>query len=109
MRVQATPENAATLDYSWARGPSPGCLSKSLAKLPFQGPQSYHACAVKFMLQQRICTYADLGLGIRASGRLAPDVFRLPLDAVEHALPEELRKAGVNTWIGSLMCAPYKY
>ena len=35
--VQATPQNAQTLDYIWVRGQRPGCLSKSLAKLPFQG------------------------------------------------------------------------
>ena len=84
--VQATPENAATLDYIWVRGATPGCLSKSLAKLPFQGSRFYHACAVRFMLQQHLITYADLGLGIRASGRLPPDVSRAPLDRIEKAL-----------------------
>ena len=107
--VQATPQNAQTLDYIWVRGPRPGCLSKSLAKLPFQGSRFYHACAVRFMLRQHLVTYADLGLGIRASGRLPADVFRAPLDRIEAALPEELRKAAVNQWLGSLMCAPYKY
>ena len=95
--MQATPENAATLDYIWVRGPRPGCLSKSLAKLPFQGSRLYHGpSAVRFMLQQHLITYADLGLGIRASGRLPPDVFRAPLDRIEAALPEELRKAAIS-------------
>ena len=58
------------------------------------------------MLRQHLVTYADLGLGIRASGRLPADVFRAPLDRIEEALPEELRKAAVNQWLGSLMCAP---
>ena len=62
--VQATPENAATLDYIWVRGATPGCLSKSLAKLPFQGSRFYHACAVRFMQQQHLIQYADLSLGI---------------------------------------------
>ena len=61
------------------------------------------------MLQQHLIQYADLGLGIRASGRLPPDVFRAPLDRIEEALPEELRKAAINQWLGSLMFAPYKY
>ena len=95
--VQATPENAATLDYIWARGATPGCLSKSLAKLPFQGSRFYHAPAVRFMRQQHLITYADLGLGIRASGRLPQHVFRAPLDRIEAALAEELRKAGTVT------------
>ena len=107
--VQATPENAATLDYIWVRGATPGCLSKSLAKLPFQGSRFYHASAVRFMLTQHLIQYGDLGVGIRASGRLPPDVFRAPLDRLEEALPEELRKAAANQWLGSLMCAPYKY
>ena len=94
--VQATPENAATLDYMWVRGATPGCLSKSLAKMPFQGSRFYHACAVRFMQQHHLITYGDLGLGIRASGRLPPDIFRAPLDRIEEALPEELRKAAVN-------------
>ena len=55
------------------------------------------------MLRSFVITYADLGLGIRASGRLPQDVFRAPLDAIEAALPEDLRKAGVNQWLGSLM------
>ena len=88
---------------------TPACPSKSLAKLPFQGSRFYHVSVVRFMLQHFITTYADLGLGIRASGRLPPDVFRAPLDRIEAALPEELRKGGVNQWLGSLMCAPYKY
>ena len=50
------------------------------------------------MLQTRLITYADLGLGIRASGRLPKDVFRMPLDRTEEALPEELRTAGINQW-----------
>ena len=37
------------------------------------------------------------------------DVFRAPLDAIEEALPEDLRKGGINQWLGSLMCAQYKY
>ena len=94
--MQATPQNAATLDYIWVRGATPGCLSKSLAKLPFQGSRFYHASAVRFMPQQHLITYADLGLGTRASGRLPPEVFRAPLDRIEEALPEELRKAAVN-------------
>ena len=80
--MQATPENTATLDYIWVRGASPACLSKSLAKLPFQGARFYHASAVRFMLQQHLVTYADLGLGIRAPGRLPPEVFRAPLDRI---------------------------
>ena len=95
--VQATPENAQTLDYIWVCGTTPGCLSKSLAKLPFQGSRFYHASAVKFMLQQHLITYAELGLGIRGSGRLPPEVFRAPLDRIEEALPEELRKGGGST------------
>ena len=34
---------------------------------------------------------------------------RQRLDRIEETLPEELRKAAVNQWLGSLMCAPYKY
>ena len=52
--VQATPENAATLDYIWVRGATPGGLSKSLAKLPFRGSRFYRASAVCFMLQQHL-------------------------------------------------------
>ena len=74
-------------------------LSKSLARPPFQGARFYHAVAVRFMQQQQhIITYADLGLGIRTSGRLLADVFRAPLDAIEAALPEELRKPAVNQY-----------
>ena len=80
--VQCTPENCATLDFVWVRGKSPACLSKSLARLPFQGARFYHACAVRFMLQTRLITYVDLGLGTRGSGRLSQDVFRAPLDAI---------------------------
>ena len=69
--VPCTPENAASLDYIWVRGQTPACLSKSLARLPFQGARFDHACAVRFMLQTRLITYADLGLGIRGSGRLS--------------------------------------
>ena len=61
------------------------------------------------MLQQHLIQYGDLGLGIRASGRLPPDVFRAPLDRIEESLPEELRKAAVSQWLGSLTCAPCKY
>ena len=61
------------------------------------------------MLRSFVITYADLGLGIRARGRLPQDVFHAPLDAIEAALPEELRKPAVNQWLGSLMCPPYKY
>ena len=89
--VQRTPENAQSLDYIWVRGKTPACLSKSLARLPFQGARMYHACAVRFMLQTRLITYADLGLGIRGSGRLSQEVFRAPLDAIEAALPEDLQ------------------
>ena len=88
--MQCTPENCATLNFVWVRGKSPACLSKSLARLPFQGVRFYHACAVRFMLQTRLITYADLGLGIRGSGRLSQEVFRDPLDAIEAALPEDL-------------------
>ena len=59
------------------------------------GSRFYRACAVRFMLQQHLIQHADLGLGIRASGRLPPDVFRAPLDRIEAALPEELRKAAI--------------
>ena len=55
------------------------------------------------MLQTRLITCAALGLGIRGSGRLSQDVFRAPLDAIEAALPEDLRKPAVNHWLGSLM------
>ena len=104
--VQCTPENCATLDFVWVRGKTPACLSKSLARLPFQGARLYHACAVRFMLQARLITYLDLGLGIRGSGRLSQEVFRTPLDVIEAALPEDLRKAAVNQWLGSLMIPP---
>ena len=104
--VLATPENCATLDYIWVRGKTPACLSKSLARLPFQGERLYHASAVRFMLRARLITYLDLGLGIRGSGRLSQEVFRAPLDAIEAALPEDLRKAAVNQWLGSLMIPP---
>ena len=107
--VQATPENCATLDYVWVRGKTPACLSKSLARLPFQGARFYHACAVRFMLQRRLITYADLELGIKGSGRLSQDVFRAPLDATEAAPPEDLRKPAVNQWLGSLMIPAFKY
>ena len=107
--VQATPGNAKSLDYIWVRGPTRGSLSKSLAKLPFQGSRFYHASPVRFMLKQDLITYADLGLGIRASGRLPSDVFRAPLDANEKVLPEEMRKSGINQWLGSLMIPPYEY
>ena len=36
-------------------------------------------------------------------------MFRAPLDEIEAALPEDLRKAAVNQWLGSLMIPPYKY
>ena len=92
--VQATPQNAATLDFIWVRGATPGWFSKSLAKLPFQGSRFYHACAVRFMLQQHLIQYADLGLGIRASGRLPQGVFRAPLDRIEEALPRGAAQRG---------------
>ena len=60
------------------------------------------------MFQHHLITYADLGVGIRASGRLSQDVFRAPLDRIEEALPEDLRKAGINQWLGNLMCAQYR-
>ena len=101
--VQATPANCASLDFVWVRGKTPACLSKSLARLPFQGDRLYHACAARVMLQARLITYADLGMDIRGSGRLSQEVFRAPLDAIEAALPEDLRKAAVNQWLGSLM------
>lgn len=49
----------------------------------------YHACAVRIMLQTRLIPYADLGLGIRGSGRLSQEVFRAPLDVLEAALPKD--------------------
>ena len=104
--MQCTPTNCARLDFVWVRGKTPACLSKSLARLPFQGERSYHACAVRFMLQTRLITWADLGLGIRGSGRLSQEVFRAPLDAMEAKLPQALRKAAVNQWLGSLMIPP---
>ena len=94
--VQCKPENAQSLDYIWVRGKTPACLSKILARLPFQGERLYHACAVRFMLRARLITYLDLGLGIRGSGRLSQEVFRAPLDVIEAALPEDLRKPAVN-------------
>ena len=36
-------------------------------------------------------------------------MFRALLDAIEGALPEDLRKAAVTQWLGSLMIPPYKY
>ena len=91
--MQATPENCASLDFVWVRGKTPACLSKSLARLPFQGERLYHACAVRFMLQTRLITYADLGLGIRGSGRLSQEVFRAPPGCNRGGAPRGLAQA----------------
>ena len=90
--MQATPENSASLDYIQVRGKAPACLSKSLKRLPFRGARMYHACAVRFMLKQHHISYSDLGLGLRASGRLPHNVFRAPLDAIEEAKKCDLAK-----------------
>ena len=65
--------------------------------------------AVERLLRTGRITYSHLGLGIRASGRLSPEVFRAPLDQIEAALPEHLRKLAVNSWLGALQCSETRW
>ena len=51
----------------------------------------------------------DLGLGLRASAHLGRETFREPLDAIEEALPEHLRKLGINSWLGALQCEEVRW
>ena len=56
------------------------------------------------MLLNRGWSFYDLGVGLRASGRLEQSVFREALDKIEKCgMDEEMRKRGVNSWIGTLM------
>ena len=71
--VPATAANAATLDYIWVDKPAPKTASKQLWMLPFQGSRFYHVSAVELLLRTNRITYAHLGAGFRASGRLSPD------------------------------------
>ena len=41
-------------------------------------------------------------MGLRCSARFPPELFQQPLDTVQKALPEELQKAAVNEWVGSI-------
>ena len=107
--VQATPENAADIDYIWVSRPTPKTKAKQLWALPFQGSRFYHVSAVELLLRSGRATYADLGLGLRASAHLSPEVFRAPLDQIEQALPEHLRKLAVNSWLGALQCSETRW
>ena len=57
-------------------------------------------------------SFCDLGVGLRASGRLPQDCFREVLDKIEACpdVDEDVKKRGVNSWIGSLMIEnDYRY
>ena len=92
------------MDFIWIHKPTPHTAAKQLWMLPFQGERFYHVSAVDFLVKTRRISVKDLGVGIRASARLSRETFREPLDAIEAKLPEHLRKLGVNSWLGSLMC-----
>jgi hypothetical protein len=77
--------------------------------LPFQGERFYAQCAVALLVKTRRISIADLGVGIRGSVHLARETFREPLDAIENALPEHLRKLGINSWLGALQCAELRW
>ena len=100
---EVTRENWHTMDYIWVSAKIPKTAQGYLRALPFQGDRFYHVCAVS-MLLNRGWSFYDLGVGLRASGRLEQNVFREALDKIEKCgMDEEMRKRGVNSWIGTLM------
>ena len=60
--------------------------------LPFQGERLYYRDAVALLLKTRRISVKDLGGGIKASAYLDRTVFREPLNTIEDALPEHLKK-----------------
>ena len=53
----------------------------------------------------RCCNPRPAEFDARAEG----ETFREPLDAIEQALHPDLRKKGINSWLGALMCGEVKW
>ena len=53
------------------------------------------------MLRFGICTFEVCKVGLRCTGRYE-NLFKDPLEVIEAALPESLRKAGINEWMGAI-------
>ena len=53
------------------------------------------------MLRFQICTFADCKVGLRCTGRYQK-LFKEPLETIEAALTESIRKQAINEWVGSI-------
>ena len=79
---ETTRENWHEMDFIWVRGRQKKTRQGYLRALPWQGERWYHVCAVSFLLRSG-WSFCDLGMGLRASGRLPQACFRDVLDKIE--------------------------
>ena len=99
--VECTVDNCYSLDYVWVEMKDLKTATKWTSSLPFQNSRFYHQSAVRFMLRFSICTFVDCKVRLRCTGRYFK-LFKEPLEAIESVLPESMRKAAFNEYIGTI-------
>ena len=99
-----TPDNWHRFDFLFCTAQPSKTARGILKNLPMQGPRWYHVSAASFALNFKWLCVRDFPLGIRATGRLKPDVFREFLDKLETAPVEaHTKKMAWNQFVGACM------